>query len=149
MILRYLHLRGLDRGHPCVYPRRSLGLVNYSEPHIHITTDLSYRSVFVEYLGFEPRPRTVWCLHILMCFYPFFFVKQQTALKYIHTNNYDRLHLMWKFSFTIFLRERPSRGHLTELYPWITLRLLARAVGIEPTHRSFGDLTDTLSVTRK
>jgi hypothetical protein len=46
MILRYLRLRGLDGHHTRVYPRRSLGLVDYSEPHIHITTDLSYVSVF-------------------------------------------------------------------------------------------------------
>jgi hypothetical protein len=59
MILRYLRLRGLDGHHTRVYPRRSLGLVDYSEPHIRITTDLSYVSVFVEYLGFEPMPRTV------------------------------------------------------------------------------------------
>ena len=45
MILRYLSLRGLDGHHTRVYPRRSLGLVDYSEPHIHITTDVSYRSV--------------------------------------------------------------------------------------------------------
>lgn len=46
MIIRYLRLRGLDGYHTRVYPRRSLGLVDYSEPHIHFTTDVSYRSVF-------------------------------------------------------------------------------------------------------
>jgi len=73
-ILRYFSLRGLDGHHTRVYPRRSLGLVDYSEPHPYTTTDVSYRSVFyfVEYLGFEPIPRGVYHLHILMCFYPIY-----------------------------------------------------------------------------
>ena len=44
-ILRYFSLRGLDGHHTRVYPRRSLGLVDYSEPHPYTTTDVSYRSV--------------------------------------------------------------------------------------------------------
>ena len=44
-ILRYFSLRGLDGHHTRVYPRRFLGLVDYSEPHPYTTTDVSYRSV--------------------------------------------------------------------------------------------------------
>ena len=44
-ILRYFSLRGLDGHHIRVYPRRSLDLVDYSEPHPYTTTDVSYRSV--------------------------------------------------------------------------------------------------------
>jgi hypothetical protein len=46
-ILRYFSLRGLDGHHTRVYPRRSLGLVDYSEPHPYTTTDVSYRSVLI------------------------------------------------------------------------------------------------------
>ena len=46
-ILRYFSLRGLDGHHTRVYPRRYLGLVDYSEPHPYTTTDVSYRSVFI------------------------------------------------------------------------------------------------------
>jgi hypothetical protein len=60
-ILRYFRLRGLDGHHTRVYPRRSLGLVDYSEPHPYTTTDVSYRSVLICGI-FGIRTHTSWRL---------------------------------------------------------------------------------------
>jgi hypothetical protein len=66
-ILRYFSLRGLDEHHTRVYPRRSLGLVDYSEPHPYTTTDVSYRSVLIYSNGSSSTSPNVQCL----CALPF------------------------------------------------------------------------------
>jgi hypothetical protein len=68
-ILRYFSLRGLDKHHTRVYPRRFLGLVDYSEPHPYTTTDASYRSVLIYSNGSSSTSPNVQCL----CALPFVF----------------------------------------------------------------------------